>query len=162
MLSATSSWKEYPYCSRPPNAPGIEMARRLSVRDTVRVSTESEHQMGSMTPEAGGAKPAEAVMSSIEPVNLPESAVWESRLKPVDPVYAECSESVTGRRAAWVCRCSSGGTARCRMQSSCTRRPADEHLQNHAALLPAGFCCIWVDRINGLSQSAPHRRLRAD
>jgi protein TonB len=58
-------------------------------------------QMASMTPEASGAKPAEAAMSSIEPVNLPESAARELLAQPVDPEYPAAART-SGQRGIVV------------------------------------------------------------
>jgi TonB family protein len=58
-------------------------------------------QIASMTPEASGAKPEEAAMSSIEPVNLPESAAWNLLTQPVDPVYPD-SAKASGQRGSVV------------------------------------------------------------
>ncbi len=44
-------------------------------------------QTASMTPQASGAKPVEAAMSSIEPVILPESVMWGLLVQQADPVY---------------------------------------------------------------------------
>jgi protein TonB len=46
-----------------------------------------------MTPEASGAKPVEAAMASIEPVILPESAVWGLLAQKVDPTYPDAAKS---------------------------------------------------------------------
>jgi len=46
-----------------------------------------------MTPEASGTKPVEAAMSSIEPVNLPESAAWDLLAQKVDPVYPDSARA---------------------------------------------------------------------
>jgi protein TonB len=54
-----------------------------------------------MTPEASGAKPPEAAMSSIEPVNLPESAVMQLLAQPVDPVYPDAARAA-GQRGSVV------------------------------------------------------------
>jgi protein TonB len=43
--------------------------------------------MASITPDASGNRPVEAAMSSIEPVNLPESAARELLAQAVDPEY---------------------------------------------------------------------------
>ena len=48
-------------------------------------------QIASMTPDAGGAKPVEAALSSIEPVILPESAAWNLLAQPVDPLYPDAA-----------------------------------------------------------------------
>jgi protein TonB len=45
--------------------------------------------------------PAEAAMSSIEPVNLPESAVLGLLAQPVDPVYPDTAKA-TGQRGSVV------------------------------------------------------------
>jgi TonB family protein len=58
-------------------------------------------QMASMTPEASGAKPAEAAMSSIEPVNLPESAALGLLAQPVDPIYPDIAKA-SGQRGSVV------------------------------------------------------------
>jgi TonB family protein len=50
-------------------------------------------QLASMTPEASGAKPVEAAMSSIEPVNLPESAAWDLLIQPTDPIYPDAARA---------------------------------------------------------------------
>jgi protein TonB len=51
-------------------------------------------QMASTTPDASGNKPVEAAMSSIEPVNLPESAARELLAQPVDPEYPAAARAV--------------------------------------------------------------------
>jgi TonB family protein len=58
-------------------------------------------QIASMTPEASGTKPEEAAMSSIEPVNLPESAAWNLLTQPVDPVYPDTAKA-SGQRGSVV------------------------------------------------------------
>jgi TonB family protein len=58
-------------------------------------------QTASSTPEASGAMPAEAAMSSIEPVNLPESAAWGLLTRPVDPVYPDAAKA-SGQRGSVV------------------------------------------------------------
>jgi TonB family protein len=58
-------------------------------------------QIASMTPEASGAKPVEAAMSSIEPVNLPESVAWGLLTQPVDPVYPDAARA-SGQRGSVV------------------------------------------------------------
>jgi len=50
-------------------------------------------QTASMTPDASGAKPVEAAMSSIEPVNLPESTTWDLLLQRVDPAYPDAAKA---------------------------------------------------------------------
>jgi TonB family protein len=58
-------------------------------------------QIASTTPEASGAKPVEAAMSSIEPVNLPESVAWNLLAQPVDPVYPDAAKA-SGQRGVVV------------------------------------------------------------
>jgi len=58
-------------------------------------------QLASMTPEASGAKPVESAMSTIEPVNLPESAAWDLLAQPVDPVYPDAAKA-GGQRGSVV------------------------------------------------------------
>jgi TonB family protein len=58
-------------------------------------------QLASMTPEASGAKPVEAAMSSIEPVNLPESAAWDLLIQPTDPIYPDAARA-GGQRGSVV------------------------------------------------------------
>jgi TonB family protein len=58
-------------------------------------------QMASMTPESSGAKPVEAAMSSIEPVNLPESVARELLAQPVDPEYPAAARA-SGQRGSVV------------------------------------------------------------
>jgi periplasmic protein TonB len=50
-------------------------------------------QIASMTPEASGAKPVEAAMSSIEPVNLPEAAIWGLLAQSIDPIYPDAAKA---------------------------------------------------------------------
>jgi len=58
-------------------------------------------QTASSTPEASGAMPVEAAMSSIEPVNLPEPAAWALLTRPVDPVYPDTAKA-SGQRGSVV------------------------------------------------------------
>lgn len=50
-------------------------------------------QTASITPDASGAKPVEAAMSSIEPVNLPESAAWDLLAQKAEPVYPDAAKA---------------------------------------------------------------------
>jgi protein TonB len=50
-------------------------------------------QIGSMTPEASGAKPVEAAMSSIEPVALPEAVALTLLSQPIDPQYPAAAKA---------------------------------------------------------------------
>ncbi|MFZ0541487.1 MAG: energy transducer TonB, partial [Candidatus Sulfotelmatobacter sp.] len=58
-------------------------------------------QIASSTPDASGAMPAEAAMSSIEPVNLPESTAWGLLAQPVDPVYPDAAKA-SGQKGSVV------------------------------------------------------------
>ena len=58
-------------------------------------------QLASSTPEVSGAKPDEAAMSSIEPVNLPEAAALELLTQPVDPEYPAAAKA-SGQRGSVV------------------------------------------------------------
>jgi TonB family protein len=50
-------------------------------------------QTASMTPDASGAKPMEAAMSSFEPVSLPALVVLDLLAQPVDPVYPDAAKA---------------------------------------------------------------------
>ncbi len=50
-------------------------------------------QLASTTPDASGAKPVEAAMSSIEPVNLPASSLPGLAAQPVEPVYPDAAKA---------------------------------------------------------------------
>jgi TonB family protein len=59
----------------PPKAPQKNpQVQYVSTPVPVKVPTSLQSQMGSMTPAAGGDKPPEAAMPSIEPVSVPEAA----------------------------------------------------------------------------------------
>jgi protein TonB len=58
-------------------------------------------QIASSTPDASGAMPVEAAMSSIEPVNLPESAALGLLAQPVDPVYPDTAKA-SGQKGSVV------------------------------------------------------------
>lgn len=82
-----------PQKSAPPHA--------ASAGDGAGIPSSLKSQMASMTPEASGTKPAEAAMSSIEPVNLPESAALELLAQPIDPVYPDAAKA-SGQRGSVV------------------------------------------------------------
>jgi protein TonB len=75
--------------------------RAVSTASNAGIPTSLKSQIASMTPEASGAKPVEAAMSSIEPVSLPESAAWELLVQPVDPVYPDAARA-SGQRGSVV------------------------------------------------------------
>ncbi|MGA9508477.1 MAG: TonB family protein [Candidatus Sulfotelmatobacter sp.] len=58
-------------------------------------------QLASTTPEASGAKPVEAAMSSIEPVNLPSSSLPGLAAQPAEPVYPDTAKA-SGQRGSVV------------------------------------------------------------
>jgi protein TonB len=74
-----------------------------STRDNANIPSSLKSQIASSsTPEASGAMPPEAAMSSIEPVKLPESAAWgQLTQKPVDPVYPDTAKA-SGQRGSVV------------------------------------------------------------
>jgi len=100
-----------------PNAPAAEAAapqprpvtppaqsppqHAVSAGSNAGIPSSLKSQMASMTPEASGTKPAESAMSSIEPVNLPESAARELLAQPVDPEYPAAAKA-SGQRGSVV------------------------------------------------------------
>ena len=72
-----------------------------SAANSAGIPSSLKSQIASMTPESSGAKPDEAAMSSIEPVNLPESAARELLSQPVDPVYPDAAKA-SGQRGSVV------------------------------------------------------------
>lgn len=73
----------------------------ISAGSSTGIPSSLKSQIASSTPEASGAMPAEAAMSSIEPVNLPESAVRGLLDQPVDPEYPEAAKA-SGQRGSVV------------------------------------------------------------
>jgi TonB family protein len=88
---------------RPVASPARSSAppRADSPGSNASIPSSMKSQMASMTPEASGAKPAEAAMSSIEPVNLPEAAVRALLTQPVDPEYPAAAKA-SGQRGSVV------------------------------------------------------------
>ena len=70
-----------------PTVRSVPPPHAVSVASNPGIPSSLKSQMASSTPDASGNKPVEAAMSSIEPVNLPESAERELLTQPVDPVY---------------------------------------------------------------------------
>jgi periplasmic protein TonB len=68
-----------------------------SAGSSAGIPSSLKSQIANSTPEASGAMPAEAAMSSIEPVNLPESAAWGLLTQPVDPIYPDAAKA-SGQR----------------------------------------------------------------
>jgi periplasmic protein TonB len=54
-------------------------------------------QLAPATPDASGAKPVEAAMSAIEPVNLPELAAWGLLAQKVEPTYPDAAKGAGQR-----------------------------------------------------------------
>lgn len=73
----------------------------VSAKSSAGIPSSLKSQLASMTPESSGSKPAEAAMSSIEPVNLPESAARELLAQPVDPEYPAAAKA-SGQRGSVV------------------------------------------------------------
>jgi periplasmic protein TonB len=64
----------------------------VAAASTSAIPSSLRSQIASMTPEASGAKPVEAAMSSIEPVKLAESAAWDLLAQKVDPEYPDAAK----------------------------------------------------------------------
>jgi periplasmic protein TonB len=77
------------------SAPAHELAAPGNIPSSLRSQT------ASMTPEVSGAKPVEAAMSSIEPVKLPESTLWDLLAQPIEAAYPE-SAKASGQRGSVV------------------------------------------------------------
>jgi protein TonB len=73
----------------------------VSAASTSGIPSSLKSHMASSTPDASGNKPVEAAMSSIEPVNLPESTARELLTQPVDPVYPAGARA-SGQRGSVV------------------------------------------------------------
>jgi len=76
----------------PPPAPISAPPHPVSTGNNSAIPSSLRSQIASMTPEASGAKPLEAAMSSIEPVNLPETAAWDLLAQKVDPQYPDAAK----------------------------------------------------------------------
>jgi protein TonB len=76
--------------------PSIAPPRPVSAGST-GIPSSLKSQMASSTPDASGDKPAEAAMSSIEPVKLTESAAREMLAQPVDPEYPAAAKATAQR-----------------------------------------------------------------
>ena len=76
-------------------------SQTASPGNSAGIPSSLKSQIASMTPEASGAKPAEAAMSSIEPVSLPESAALGLLAQPVDPIYPDAAKA-SGQRGSVV------------------------------------------------------------
>jgi len=82
------------------SVPSVAPPHAVSTNST-GIPSSLKSQMASTTPDASGNKPAEAAMSAIEPVNLPESAARELVAQPVDPEYPAAAKA-SGQRGSVV------------------------------------------------------------
>jgi periplasmic protein TonB len=73
----------------------------VSAGSSAGIPSSLKSQMATMTPEASGAKPDEAAMTSIEPVNLPEPAARGLLAQAVDPEYPAAARA-SGQRGSVV------------------------------------------------------------
>jgi len=73
----------------------------VSVASNTGIPSSLKSQMASTTPDASGNKPAEAAMSAIEPVILPEAAALELLTQPVEPQYPPAAKA-SGQRGSVV------------------------------------------------------------
>ncbi len=73
----------------------------VSAASSTGIPSSLKSQMASSTPDASGNKPAEAAMSAIEPVNLPESAARDLLAQSVDPQYPVAAKA-SGQRGSVV------------------------------------------------------------
>jgi TonB family protein len=71
------------------------------VASSTGIPSSLKSQMASSTPDSSGNKPAEAAMSAIEPVNLPESAARDLLAQTVDPQYPTAAKA-SGQRGSVV------------------------------------------------------------
>jgi protein TonB len=90
-----------PRSATPPPPSSAPPQQAVTPGDSAGIPSSLKSQLASMTPDASGAKPAEAAMSSIEPVNLPESAALGLLAQPVDPVYPDAAKA-SGQRGSVV------------------------------------------------------------
>jgi TonB family protein len=101
-VEPVSARQDSPHIAPPTQAPAppreVPVASSAAIPSSA-IPSSLKSQIASMTPEASGAKPVEAAMSSIEPVNLPETAVWELLTQKVDPAYPDSAKASgqTGR-----------------------------------------------------------------
>jgi protein TonB len=88
---------------RPATAPAQSSAppQAVPTGNNAGIPSSLKSQIASSTPDASGAMPVEAALSSIEPVNLPESAVWGLLARPVDPVYPDAARA-SGQKGSVV------------------------------------------------------------
>jgi periplasmic protein TonB len=87
----------------PPVQNATPVQSQTSPGDNASIPSSLKSQIAtSSTPEASGAMPPEAAMSSIEPVKLAEPAAWGLLAQqPVDPVYPDAAKA-SGQRGSVV------------------------------------------------------------
>jgi protein TonB len=85
----------------PPPAQVSAPPHAVPIPSSSAIPSSLKSQIASMIPEASGAKPVEAAMSSIEPVNLPETTAWSLLTEKVDPVYPDAARA-GGQRGSVV------------------------------------------------------------
>ncbi len=84
-----------------PARPVTPPAQSSTAGTSASIPSSLKSQIASSTPDASGAMPVEAAMSSIEPVNLPESAAWGLLTQPVEPVYPDAAKA-SGQKGSVV------------------------------------------------------------
>jgi protein TonB len=82
-----------PQVITPVRSPVPPPAHTASTGTNAGIPSSLKSQIASSTPESSGSKPAEAAMSSIEPVSLSEAAVRELIDQPVDPEYPPAAKA---------------------------------------------------------------------
>jgi protein TonB len=76
-----------PVRPKPVSLQNATLPNTSAMASTASIPSSLRSQVASMTPEASGAKPVEAAMSSIEPVALPEASVRNLLDQGVNPQY---------------------------------------------------------------------------
>ena len=84
-----------------PTVRSVAPPHAVSAASGTGIPSSLKSQMGSSIPEASGNKPADAAMSAIEPVNLPEPAARDLLSQPVDAEYPAAARA-SGQRGSVV------------------------------------------------------------
>jgi TonB family protein len=84
-----------------PTVRSVAPPHAVSAASGTGIPSSLKSQMASSTPDASGNKPADAAMSAIEPVNLPEPAARDLLTQPVDPEYPAAARA-SGQRGSVV------------------------------------------------------------
>jgi protein TonB len=77
------------------------LSRRSSLASNAAIPSSLRSQLASAAPELAGAKSAEATISSIEPVVLPEATAWSLLAQSVDPQYPAVARA-SGQRGSVI------------------------------------------------------------